>query len=316
MIDNPRNDKTVIETPDAAGPQLIILAGATGQLGGRIAIHLRNKGINVRALVRKNVSREQRDLLEKDGIEICIVDFSNHTQLAEACKGASCILSALSGLEDVIIHTQTALLNAAIDAGIRRFIPSDFCIDYTKLAYGSNRNLDLRKKFNETLDKSGIAATSILNGMFTDLLTGQAPVVLFGPKRIVYWGNANQSMDFTTLENTAEFTALVAQDEHSPRYLRIAGDVLSAEGLKKSAALATGKKFSLLRAGRLGTLRTIIKITKLFSPGKKEVFPAWQGMQYMHDMFTGKPKLEPLDNNRYPDMHWTSVQHVLAEVGR
>ena len=36
-------------------------------------------------------------------------------------------------------------------------------------------------------------------------------------------------------------------------------------------------------------------------------------MQYLHDMFTGLPKLEPLDNHRYPGMRWTTVQEVLAK---
>jgi hypothetical protein len=35
-------------------------------------------------------------------------------------------------------------------------------------------------------------------------------------------------------------------------------------------------------------------------------------MQYMHNMYTGLPKLQPLDNDRYPAMRWTSVKEVLA----
>lgn len=35
-------------------------------------------------------------------------------------------------------------------------------------------------------------------------------------------------------------------------------------------------------------------------------------MQYLHNMFTGRPKLTPLDNARYPHIRWTSVREVLA----
>lgn len=148
-----------------------------------------------------------------------------------------------------MIDLQMNLLHAAIDAGVPRFIPSDYCIDYTKLPDGSNRNLDLRRKFNEQLDKTPIEATSILNGMFTDLLTGEAPLILFGLKRVIYWGDANQNLDFTTLENTAEYTGRAAVDEATPRYLRIAGDVVNAEGLKDAVTAATGNGFKLLRVG-------------------------------------------------------------------
>jgi DNA-binding phage protein len=220
-------------------------------------------------------------------------------------------VSALSGLEDVIVGLQSKLLQAAVRAGVPRFIPSDYCIDYTKLSPGQNRNLDWRRQFNQLLDQSPIAATSILNGMFTDLLTGQAPVVIFKFKRVVYWGDADQLLDFTTMENTAEYTAKAALDETTPRYLRIAGDVENAKGLVKAATDATGNTFQLFRPGGLGRLQTITNITRTLFPKNKEVFPPWQGMQYMHDMFSGQPKLDPLDNDRYP-ISWTSVREMLA----
>ncbi len=129
----------------------------------------------------------------------------------------------------------------------------------------------------------------------------------------MYWGDAEQLLDFTTTENTAEYTARAVLDDATPRYLRIAGDVINVRGLRKAASEATGKELYLFRAGGLGGLQTMIKITRALLPKKKEVFPPWQGMQYLHNMFTGLPKLAPLDNNRYSDIHWTSVQEVLSK---
>jgi len=59
----------------------------------------------------------------------------------------------------------------------------------------------------------------------------------------------------------------------------------------------------------------MIKITRTLFPQKEEVFPPWQGMQYLHNMLSGLPKLEPLDNNRYPAIRWTPVLKVLAAGG-
>jgi len=299
-------------TTSASQKQTIILAGATGDLGGRIARSLLEKGAIVRVLVRSDSDNAKIDALQEAGATIVEVDFHNATELTKACEGASCVVSALSGLHYVIVGIQTLLLNAAVAAGVPRFIPSDFAIDFTKLPYGNNRNLDLRKEFKETLDKAPIQATSILCGMFADLLTGQAPVVLFPIKRVMYYGNPDQLMDFTTIQNTADYTAAAALDPTTPRYLRIAGDVLNAYGLKDAASKATYEDFKLLKVGGIGLLNAIIKITKVVSPASKEVFPAWQGMQYMRDMFSGLPKLEPLDNNRYPEIKWTTVAEVLA----
>ncbi|WP_234986415.1 hypothetical protein [Pontibacter lucknowensis] len=82
--------------------------------------------------------------------------------------------------------------------------------------------------------------------------------------------------------------------------------------MREAATKATGEEFSLLRVGGVGLLSAIIKVTKALTPANNEVFPAWEGMQYMRDMFTGLPKLEPLDNDRYPEIKWTSVAEVLA----
>jgi nucleoside-diphosphate-sugar epimerase len=221
-------------------------------------------------------------------------------------------VSALSGLREVIVDAQTRLLEAAVAAGVPRFIPSDYCIDYTTLPRGTNRNLDLRAEFRAKLDAAPIAATSVLNGMFADLLTGQAPVVLLPLRRVAYWHDADQPLDFTTIDDTAAFTAAAALDASSPRFLRIAGDVLNARGLANSATEATGQQFRLLRAGGLGRLDLLIKVTRTIAPGREETFPAWQGMQYLRDMFSGRAKLAPLDNARYPQLTWTTVREVLT----
>ncbi|WP_128544738.1 NmrA family NAD(P)-binding protein [Larkinella soli] len=299
------------ESPEAKETR-IVLAGATGQLGRHIAGYLRRQKVPVTGLVRKGKTGSEVRWLEAMGVSVVEVDFNDVAELTRACAGASCVVSALSGLREVIVEAQSQLLEAAVSAGVPRFIPSDFCIDYTRLPRGSNRNLDLRREFCERLEKAPIAATSVLNGMFSDLLTGESPVVLFPLKRVIYWGNADQPMDFTTLDNTAAFTASAALDPSSPRFLRIAGEVASMRDIAGAATEATGSRFHLFRVGGLGLLKTLIRFTRTVFPQKKEVFPAWQGMQYLHNMLTGLPKLHPLDNGRYPDIQWTTIREVLA----
>jgi hypothetical protein len=65
-------------------------------------------------------------------------------------------------------------------------------------------------------------------------------------------------MDFTTMDDTAEFTASAALDPSAPRILRIAGDQLSARELTAVVSDVTGKKFRLFRAGGLGMLGMLI----------------------------------------------------------
>jgi nucleoside-diphosphate-sugar epimerase len=290
----------------------IVVAGATGNLGGHIARALREQGASVRALVRNSTPRDKIERLQKLGVTIVSVDLGSSSQVAPACSGASCVISALAGLRDVIVEAQSVLLDAAIKGGVPRFIPSDYSIDFTRFPPGENRNLDLRREFHQRLDKASIRATTIFCGAFAGLLTGPMPLILFKRKRVLYWGNADQRLDFTTMDDTAAFTASAALDPSTPRFLRIAGDQLSARELAAVVSEVTGKEFRLFRAGGLGMLGTLIKIARTVAPGKKELYPAWQGMQYMRNMFDGRAKLAPLDNDRYPGIRWTTARDVLS----
>ncbi len=293
-------------------PPVIVVAGASGNLGGRIARALRERAAGVHGLVRKGTAPDRVERLRDLGVVVSSIDLTSGSEVAAECSGASCVVSALQGLRDVIVEAQTVLLDAAIEAGVPRFIPSDYSIDFTGLPPGGNRNLDLRREFNGRLDKAPIAATSIFNGAFADMLTGRMPLILFRLKRVLYWGDADQRMDFTTIDDTAAFTASAALDASTPRALRIAGDQLSARELAEVVSEVAGEKFRLFRAGGLGTLDALIKVTRSLAPGGERLYPAWQGMQYMRDMFDGRAKLEPLDNDRYPGMRWRTVRDVLA----
>ncbi len=294
----------------------ILVAGGTGDLGGRIIKALLIKSTDIRAIVRIDADEAKVQKLEQQGVKVIRVNMSDASELTKSCKGASCLVSALQGLRDVIVEMQSALLDAAVAAGVPRFIPSDFSSDFTKLDVGDNRNFDLRREFHERLDKAPIAATSIFNGAFADMLTDQMPLILFKRKRILYWGSADQRMDFTTKDDTAAFTACAALDSSTPRFLRIAGDQLSARELAAVVSEVTGTKHGLFRPGGLGLLGALIRVARIIAPGKKEVFPAWQGMQYMHNMLDGRAKLSPLDNDRYPEIKWTSARDLLQHAER
>lgn len=107
----------------------VVLAGASGELGGRIATELSRRRARVRGLVRPSLGHDKHAALKALGIDIAPVDFGDRRALAGACAGASIVVSALAGLRDVVVDTQTRLLETAVDAGVPRFMPSDFAID-------------------------------------------------------------------------------------------------------------------------------------------------------------------------------------------
>lgn len=292
---------------DTNGSPLVVVAGATGDLGGRIVAALRRKGALVRALVR-----EPSEAFARAGVDQVSVAFDNGAALARAMSGAACVVSALNGTAPVILGAQSRLLDAAVSAGVPHFIPSDFCLDYRATRPGDNRNMDLRREFAAKLDAAPIHATSIFNGPFAELLTGAAPIVLQPLHRVLFWGDPDQLFDFTTKDDVAAFTADAALDPAAPRYLEIAGDQISPRGLAELLARMEGRSWRLLRAGSIDRLSAIIAVARALTPKTDAPFPAWQGMQYLRDMSTGRGKLHDLDNDRYGKRSWTGAATVLA----
>jgi len=182
---------------------IILLAGAAGDLGTRIAKALAARGATVRALVRNGSSANAGDKLLEFGATIASADMSNTGSVAAACEGAACVVSALNGLHDVIVDRQSVLLDAAVKAGVPRFISSDYSADFTKTTPGDNRNCDLRREFMARTDRAPIKVTSILNGAFMDMLGAEMPIIQPSIHRVLYWSDADQLLDFTTKDDVA-----------------------------------------------------------------------------------------------------------------
>lgn len=295
--------------------KVIVIAGATGNLGGKIVNALLAKGAEVRAIVRLETDLKKIKDLEDKGVKVFQVDTNIKSEISKHCIGANCLVSALAGLKETVIDAQKIFLDAAIEANVPRFIPSDFSSDFTNLKEGQNRNLDLRRAFHRYLETTSIKATTIFNGPFMDLLTTDMPLIMFKQKRILCWGNPNQIMEFTTTYNVADFTAEASLDDNTPRFLRIAGDRLSCKDFVKLLTELTNQKYKLFRPGGIRFLNVVIELTRFFSPSKKELYPAWQGMQYMRDMMEGRTLSQKYDNDRYPNIKWTSVKDFLIEEG-
>jgi nucleoside-diphosphate-sugar epimerase len=291
---------------------LILVAGGTGDLGFRIIKALQKRNANIIAIVRHTSDSPRVQQLEESGVRVIRLDMLNVRDLTAACKGVTCIVSALAGLRETIVDAQSLLLDAAIAAGVPHFIPSDYSTDFTQIADGENRNFDLRKEFHKKLDTAPIAATSIMNGAFTDVLFYNTPFYNLKNNSVGYWGDdANFKVDFTTKDDIAAFTAAAALDNNAPNILRIASFQISPNDLVTMASSIKKTEFKLIPMGSLESLSAHNKKERAAYPrGEKELYPAWQGSQYMHSMFTVQNN--PLDNNRYPGFIWTKAETVLS----
>jgi hypothetical protein len=182
------------------------------------------------------------------------------------------------------------------------------------LSAGENRNFDLRKEFHQYLDKSLIASTSIMNGAFADILSHSMPVYNVKNYSVGYWGNKfDWKIDFTTMDNTADCTAAAAINSSTPRILRIASFQISPNELVAAGAEAKKTEFKLIPMGSMEDFSASNKQERSSNPeDEKELYPSWQGNQYLHSVFIVQNI--PLDNDRYPDLRWTSASDVISKI--
>ncbi|MDJ0365787.1 NmrA family NAD(P)-binding protein [Hymenobacter sp. H14-R3] len=290
---------------------VILVAGATGNLGGRLVAALLQRGATVRALVRPETDPAKVAHLTQLGVVVLPVAFADHAALTHACQGVSCVVSVLAGLREVIVDAQAQLLAAAVAAGVPRFIPSDFASDYTQQAPGLNRNFDLRRAFRAQLDQAPIAATSVLNGAFAEVLAYNIALLDFKRQQVGYWEDADWQIDFTTMDDTAAYTAAAALDPAPPRFLRIASFQPSPRELAGIAEAAGRGQFALVRLGARADLAAHVQQARAANPaGEQQLYTDWQQLQYMLSMFSVQNR--PLDNARYADLTWTAARTFLT----
>lgn len=297
----------------------VLIAGITGMLGLKIALAIVQKGVmEVRALVRSDSAsdpqkKQQLDDLSSKGVVFIEGDLFDPPSLLKACEGVEAIVSAVSGSEKVVVTGQLNLIEAAEAKGVKRMIPSDYSVDYRKLDWGDNYNLDMRKKVFQALKQSQLDYTLILNGCFTEILFGSFLEVFdFDTGTFSYWGEGETLCDVTTTDDTAKYVAeAIADPEMSNTALEIAGDVLSMKQVIATYENVTGKTLTKKHLGSVEDLKAWIEKTIPNASSPYDYLPK----QYLLAMVSGKGKLDAISNSRYPHITPTRVNEYIRQAG-
>lgn len=290
----------------------VFVAGATGVLGRLIIDSLRRRDVQVRALVRPG-NPKGRQAFDDPAIEVVEGDIRDSTdRLTHALQGADVVVSAVQGDVEVVVDGQINLLRAAEKAGVPRWVPSDFSLDLYRLDYRDNDLIDLRKRTAEACRGSTVAPTSVLSGAFIEIVN--MPFyewIDWESGTFSYWGDGDQPVDFSTIPDTAEWTAEAALDPAAAgRTVRVAGDVLTMKELHQAMERGSGRLLEARQLGSTEDLSAEIERRKAVATDPFEYIP----LQYTRAMVTGKGKLNPLDNGRYPGVQPTGAEKYFRQA--
>ncbi|GAB3547406.1 NmrA family NAD(P)-binding protein [Arthrobacter tumbae] len=193
---------------------MILIAGATGKLGGLIAQQLSRQGEPVRVLVRADPAGSFGPT-----VEVAFGDLKDPSSLREACKGVDAVITTANStarggadtIESVDLIGNRNLVDAAVSERVRRFI------FISSLGAHPTSTMPLLRAKGETekhLAESGMVWTSIQPNVYIDLLlmgVVGGPALSGAPVTLV--GSGERKHSFVTMSDVAAYTLAAL---HSP----------------------------------------------------------------------------------------------------
>ena len=192
-----------------------LVVGATGLVGQQIALSLRQRGRQVRALVRGGKNHEKAKPLVSAGIDIVDADLTKHQTLPSACAGIETVVCTATsmphgredGLRRVDQDGVLALIEKAEQAGVRHFIYTSYSGNIRE-----DSPLETAKRSCENRLLSGrMRATILRPSYFSEVWL--SPALGFDPAngRARIYGTGEAKVSYISLNNVAAFAVAAAE---------------------------------------------------------------------------------------------------------
>ena len=194
----------------------ILVVGATGHLGRELVKACSQQGHEAHALVRPATRKDpaKMQLLTAAGAIVHEGDLTNDDSLLRACRSADIVISAVGGLQ---IGDEGALVEAVKEAGVQRFVPSDFGLDPAAAGPGSCVLFDAKAAVHKAVKAAGIPYTFIhSNGFFSYWANSLGDLTRLGgkvpPDEVSVYGDGNVAGALTSVPDVAKVTVRAVSD--------------------------------------------------------------------------------------------------------
>jgi len=147
----------------------VAIVGATGNLGPSIVNALLHHKFEVTAVTFNNPEDPKYNDLKAKGVKVVHANIDDKATLVHAFHGIDAVVSTVGG---PLFAKQNALIDAAIEAGVKRFIPSEFGVSDQDPALKDESLLQPKihtiKHLEEVAKHGKITWTAIATGPFFD----------------------------------------------------------------------------------------------------------------------------------------------------
>lgn len=192
----------------------VSIIGATGQIGTPLTRSLLAGGHRVRAIVRSRSPKnaDRLDEYEREGAEISVCpEMDDVSAVAGAISGCDTLIGSVPASQEVVTKLEPVWLEAALKAGVTRFVPNEFGAHTRALEYGDGVIFDNKKRLHAKIFESGIGWTLFYNGGIFDYLL---PNLRFF-EEVTTFGDLDIPIYTHQIEDIGRFAALALTDDRT-----------------------------------------------------------------------------------------------------
>ncbi|KAH8160475.1 hypothetical protein CIB48_g7773 [Xylaria polymorpha] len=216
----------------------VVLAGATGNLGPAILEQLIKAGFKVTVFTRQGSTHEL-----PASVTVKSVDYDSVEALTAALQGQDAVISTLgvAGLSK-----QLNLVEAAVKANVKRFLPSEFGSDTTNAKNAALPVFADKVAIHKALAKEAangkISYTSVITGPFFDWCLKAGLILNIGEKSIALYDGGERYFSATTLESVGKAVVGVLKnpEETKNRAVYVQDVALTQKQIRTIAEKVTG----------------------------------------------------------------------------
>ncbi|KAH8880424.1 NAD(P)-binding protein [Thozetella sp. PMI_491] len=314
---------------------LVVIAGATGNLGHHLCRSALRRGHAVRGLGR---NPEKLEAALRERLESFVVSSGHLDKSAydKACEGADAVIVAFSSNPILVLDAQMLLLRAAESAGVKRFHGLSWNCDWSKRPLGDLISYDPMIAFaTHAFQTSSIHPCYSFIGVLSNtyfavpgagrLEDDQAMWARHGdPKEnrrtIRYVGSPDAKMNFTSEEDAADFTVALITSECGEKggFYHFCSDVVTPNQVKETFERVRGGEVELVQVMDLDTAQNFMHKTKADAkaagPGAYQA-QWWTivGLEYAYWIPSGRIYFDPVDADKFSDVSRTTLAKYIED---
>ncbi|KAI0302960.1 NAD-P-binding protein [Russula brevipes] len=267
----------------------IVGAGTTGSFVVRQFLEDKAAGIVNQVVV---LTREGSKKTIDGDATVIPVDYSNKESIMRALTDIDVVISTIASSA---LDLQIGIAEAAKEAGVRLFIPSEF----GGSTEGKTEGMFGRKaRIHSQLKAVGIPYALFFTGPYADFLWAQFVSLDVTRGKVSVGGDGNKQVSFTSRSDIARYLSYVLThlppEQLENRTFTIAGDTKSFNEIFKEYDAKTGKKLEV----------TYVPVSDLEAriAANPQDFVA-----FVHKVWATTGPFGQTDNDLYPDWNPTSV---------